>query len=101
MKIDLIDENFDELISKDLVLVDFYASWCGPCRMLSPIIDEVINDTNVKVIKVDVDKHHALAKKYGVMSIPTIMLFKDGNLIEKRVGITSKEQLIKWISENR
>lgn len=100
MKIDLTDENFDELISKDLVLVDFYASWCGPCRMLSPIIDEVINDTNVKVIKVDVDKHHALAKKYGVMSIPTIILFKDGNLIEKRVGITSKDMLKKWINEN-
>lgn len=101
MKIDLIGENFDELISGNLVLVDFYASWCGPCRMLSPILDEVINDTSITLIKVDVDKHEMIAKKYGVMSIPTMILFKNGEIVEKRVGMTSKEQLLKWIDENR
>ena len=101
MKTDLNTENFDELIKDDLVLVDFYASWCGPCRMLSPILDEVINETNMKLIKIDVDKHTTISKKYGIMTIPTMILFKNGELIEKRVGMTSKEGLIKWIEENR
>lgn len=101
MKIDLNTENFDELIKDSLVLVDFYASWCGPCRMLSPILDEVINDTNIKLIKVDVDKHQIIGKQYGIMTIPTMILFKNGEIVEKRVGMTSKEGLTKWIDENR
>lgn len=101
MKIELDTENFDELISNELVLVDFFATWCGPCRMLSPILDEVIKETNIKLIKVDVDKHDILSKKYGIMSIPTMILFKNKELLEKRVGMTSREELIKWIEENK
>lgn len=101
MKIELNEENYDELINDGLVLVDFFATWCGPCRMLSPILDQVLNETEFKLVKVDVDKHSMIAKKYGVMSIPTMILFKNGEIVEKRVGITSKEEIIKWIEENR
>lgn len=101
MKIDLNTEEFSDLIKDNLVLVDFYASWCGPCFMLSPILDEVINETNIKLIKIDVDKHPTISKQYGIMTIPTMILLKNGEIIEKRVGITSKEGLIKLIDENR
>jgi thioredoxin 1 len=101
MKIELENNNLNELINSGLVLVDFYATWCGPCRMLSPVLDEVVNQTNIKLIKVDVDKNELEAKKYGIMSIPTIILFKDGNIVEKSVGITSKEEIIKWINGNK
>lgn len=101
MKIELENENFNELIKEELVVVDFYADWCGPCKMLSPIIDEVTDDLNVKLVKVNVDKHNMLAKEYGIMSIPTIILFKNGELKEKRIGMTSHDELVKWIEENK
>ena len=95
--IELNNENFDELINDELVLVDFYATWCGPCRMLSPIIEEVANEENVKVIKVDVDKHEDIAKRFGIMSIPTVIVFKNGEEINKNIGLVSKEDIISWI----
>ena len=96
MKIELVNNNFDELINDDKVLVDFYADWCGPCRMLSPILDEVVEKENIKLVKVNVDNNAELAKKYGVMSIPTIILFKDGKEINKNIGLISKEELKKF-----
>lgn len=101
MKIELVDQEFDEIIKEDLVLVDFYATWCGPCRMLSPILDEVLEETNITLLKVDVDKNEMIAKRYGIMSIPTMILFKNGEIVEKRVGMTSKDELIKWINEKK
>lgn len=101
MKIELVDQEFDEIIKEDLVLVDFYATWCGPCRMLSPILDEVLKETNITLLKVDVDKNEMIAKRYGIMSIPTMILFKNGEIVEKRVGMTSKDELIKWINEKK
>ena len=95
--IELTDENFDELINDELVLVDFFATWCGPCRMLSPIIEEVANEENVKVIKVDVDKHEDLAKRFGIMSIPTVIVFKKGEEVNKNIGLVSKEEILSWI----
>ena len=97
MKINLTDENFDDLINNELVLVDFYADWCGPCRMLSPIIDEVSNEIDLKVIKVNVDNHEDLAKRFGIMSIPTIILFKNGEEQNKNIGLISKEELLEFI----
>lgn len=91
-------ENFQEEIKEGLVLVDFYATWCGPCKMMHPIIEEIGKENkNLKIIKVDVDKHDELAHKYGIMSIPTIMLFRDGNMIEKNIGFVSKDILEQWI----
>ena len=93
----LDNEDFNEEIKDKLVLVDFYATWCGPCRMMHPIIEEVAKEENIKVIKVDVDKHDELARNYGIMSIPTIILFQNGNLVEKNIGFIPKEQLLTMI----
>ena len=95
--LELNNEDFNEEIKDKLVLVDFYATWCGPCRMMHPIIEEVAKEENIKVIKVDVDKHDELARNYGIMSIPTIILFQKGNLVEKNIGFIPKEQLLAMI----
>ena len=76
-------ENFNE-ITKEKVLVDFYASWCGPCKMLSPVLEKISND--IKVVKVDVDKYQDLAREYGVMSIPCLILFEDNKEIKRNIG---------------
>ena len=94
--LNLTVENFDDevLSVEGKVLVDFWAAWCGPCRMLSPIVDEVAeNNDNVKVCKVNVDNEQELAIKYGVMSIPTLLLFENGKLVNKSIGLVSKEKL--------
>lgn len=97
MKIEFENNNFDELINEEKVLVDFYADWCGPCRMLSPILDEVVEEENIKLVKVNVDNNEDIAKRYGVMSIPTIILFKDGKEVNKNIGLLSKEEIIDFI----
>ena len=94
------DDNFNDLTSNGTVLVDFYADWCGPCRMLSPIIEDLASDRNeVKFVKVNVDEAHDTAKTFGVMSIPTIILFKNGQIIDKKVGLCSKDTLNEMINQ--
>ena len=97
--IHLEKENFNELIT-DKAIVDFYATWCGPCKMLSPVFESVseeIKDT--KFIKVDVDKFEELCRNYKVMSVPTLILFENGKEKKKKIGFIPKEQLIKFINE--
>ena len=89
--------NFNELINGDKVIVDFYADWCGPCRMLGPIVEEVCNSNNIKLVKVNVDENPEIAKEYGIMSIPTLILFKEGSEIKKNVGFLSEEELLEFI----
>ena len=91
------EENFENEVikSKGIVIVDFYADWCGPCKMMSPIIDEISEENieNLKVGKVNVDDNQELAIKYNVMSIPTILIFKDGKVTKTFVGVTDKNEI--------
>lgn len=91
---------FKELVleSEGNALVDFYAVWCGPCKMMAPIIDELSEEaTDYAVYKVDVDEDPEIAEKYNVMSIPTLIYFEKGEPVRKKVGAVSKEQLIEFI----
>ncbi len=91
------EENFkNEVINTDkTTIVDFYADWCGPCKMMSPVIDKIAeeNAESIKVGKVNVDENQELAMKYNVMSIPTILVFKNGNLVKTFIGVTSKSEI--------
>ena len=90
----LTTDNFDETIASGTTLVDFWAVWCGPCRMQSPVVDAFAEShENVKVGKVNVDEEMALATQYGIMSIPTLMVFKDGELAAKQIGLSSMEEI--------
>lgn len=97
----LEEKNFEEEVLKaeGKVLVDFYADWCGPCKMMSPIIDEISEEVkdNLKVGKINVDENQELAIKYNVMSIPTIMIFENGNLIKTFVGVTNKDDILSYL----
>ena len=93
-------QNFEEevLKSEKPVLVDFYADWCGPCKMLSPIVDEVAQENeDIKVVKVNVDDSQDLAMKYQVMSIPTLVVIKEGNEINRSLGLIDKNQVVNMI----
>lgn len=99
MEIKTIDE-FNEFINNDCVIVDFYATWCGPCKMQAPVLEELANcRSEVKIAKVDVDKLQSLAQQYAVMSIPTLLLFKNGKLVDKKIGFTALPLLTEWINE--
>lgn len=90
-------ENFKELVleSEKPVMLDFYATWCGPCQMVSPLVDEIAEEhPEYNVCKVDVDEQMELAQSFGIVSIPTVMAIKDGKQTDKIVGYASKEKLI-------
>lgn len=103
MKIVLTDANFEEEIKKSavLVLVDFYADWCGPCKMMEPHVDQIEKELESKVIvaKLDVDANSATAGKFGVMSIPTTIIFKNGMEVKRMVGYQDKDSLVKAITQ--
>ena len=101
MAVTLTDSNFDEIVLKSdkLVLVDFWAEWCGPCRVIGPLVNELENDYNGRIIvgKLDVDPNPAVSMKYGIRNIPTILFFKNGAVIDKQVGVVPKSNLVNKI----
>ncbi|MFB6082835.1 MAG: thioredoxin [Halorientalis sp.] len=91
-------DDFSETVDQhDVVLVDFYADWCGPCKMLEPTVEELAAETEAAVAKVDVDQNQQLAGQYGVQGVPMLLLFADGEPVEKMVGVQSKDDLASLI----
>ena len=96
------DDNFDSEVLKATgpVVVDFWAEWCGPCKMIAPVLEEISGSlgSKVKIVKLNVDESPKTAQKYGIMSIPTLMMFKGGQLASRQVGAAPKQKLEQWIT---
>jgi thioredoxin 1 len=100
----ITDAKFEQEVLKSdkLVVVDFWAEWCGPCRQLGPIIDEVSKELkDIKIFKMNIDENREAPSKYGVRSIPTLMIFKDGASFSSKVGVHPKSSIIEWIKEHQ
>ena len=99
----ITDSNFDDEINNSQlpILVDFWAEWCGPCKMIAPILDEIAKEygEKLKICKIDVDSNPDIAPKFGIRGIPTLIMFKDGNAESTKVGAVSKSQLIEFVDE--
>ncbi|MFP7493371.1 thioredoxin [Terribacillus saccharophilus] len=96
------DANFNTETGQGLVLADFWATWCGPCKMIAPVLEEIDGEMSdkVKIVKLDVDENQATAGKFGVMSIPTLLLFKDGEVVDQVIGYQPKEALVELVNKH-
>ena len=93
-------DKFNEFIKEGIVLIDFFATWCGPCKMLSPVIEQVEREhPKLKVVKVDVDEAPQIAVKYGIQAIPTLFLVKEGKVVDSRMGYLNKNQLEGFVTK--
>ena len=92
-------EEFKAAIAEGTVLVDFFATWCGPCKMLSPVLEEVSNEVDATIIKVDVDEASTIAAQFGIQAVPTLILFKNGERVDTRMGYQNKNQLLAFINQ--
>ena len=100
MEIKLTQENYEKEIKENgIVIVDFFATWCGPCQMLAPILSEISNEYQIKLCKINVDEEQELAMKNSIMSIPTIYFYKDGEIKSKFIGYKTKSEIEKIIKE--
>lgn len=100
--VNVTDQDFTKNTSEGLVLADFWAAWCGPCKMIAPVLEEIDGEMaeKVQIVKLDVDENQETAGKFGVMSIPTLLLFKDGNVVDQVVGFQPKEALVELINKH-
>jgi thioredoxin 1 len=100
--LNVTDQNFAKETSEGLVLADFWAPWCGPCKMIAPVLEEIDGemDDKVQIVKLDVDENQETAGKYGVMSIPTLLLFKNGEVVDQVIGFQPKEALVDLINKH-
>ena len=100
--VQLTEQNFDEALAanQSLMMVDFWAEWCGPCRMIGPALEEIAGalGSKVKIVKLNVDENPRTAQKYGIMSIPTLMIFKNGEMAARQIGAAPKQKLEQWIT---
>lgn len=96
------DANFQDEIKEGVVLVDFWATWCGPCKMIAPVLEELDAEMGdkVKIVKVDVDENQQTASQFGVMSIPTLVLMKDGKEVDKVIGFQPKDALVELVNKH-
>ncbi|QLH83504.1 thioredoxin [Halosimplex pelagicum] len=94
------EAEFEETVAQGVVLVDFHADWCGPCKMLEPIVADIAETTDATVAKVDVDAHQGLAREYGVQGVPTLLLFVDGEPAERRVGVQDEGALRDLVAQH-
>lgn len=102
MALEITDANYEEVLNSDqLVIVDFWAEWCGPCRMVGPIVEELATEYAGKAVigKVDVDNNDDITSKYGIRNIPTILFFKNGEIVDKQVGAAQKSALVEKIDK--
>jgi thioredoxin 1 len=99
-KLDITGTELNNLITSGVTVVDFWAPWCGPCKVLGPVIEEIAEElqNKVKVVKLNVDNHEATSDQYAVRSIPTIIIFKDGKEVERMVGVSSKQTILAKIN---
>lgn len=91
----------DEIVSSGVVLLDFYADWCGPCKMLMPELSDLVKKIDVNVYKINVDNNPDIAKKYGIMTIPTLVLYKEGKIVNKHSGYRTSDDLVEWIRASK
>lgn len=95
------EKEFNETISKGVTLVDFFATWCGPCKLMASVLEDIGAELGQRanVIKVDVDQEENLARTFGILSIPSLLVFKDGELVEKHVGVWDKDECVKTVEK--
>jgi thioredoxin 1 len=96
------DAKFNEdVLKKEFVVVDFYADWCGPCRVITPFLEEIQSENGIEMVKVNIDESPNIASQYDVMSIPTLAIFKNGEKVSVNIGAASKARIIDWIESYR
>lgn len=93
----ITEKDFDEVLKKDRVLVDFYATWCGPCKMLGMVMEKYDKKEKIDIVKIDVDNAPNLSNKYKILSIPTLIIFENGKEVKRTMGFMSEEELEKWV----